>query len=409
MGRLKAHLLLLAALILAACGGIDRPGQAPYEHVLIYCALGYNNLSGSLRSNFNQIQEGVLPGLASDRAIVAFCHNTAGSSYSTANPPCLVRLYRGSDGRPVADTLKIYTEISLSASKEALRTALEDIQELFPSHHYGMIFSSHGSGWIPAGYSDSSASTASLASAAAPQRRWPETKAIGNQYVSSGGRISIQWLDMADFADAIPMRMDYMILDACLSGSVEMAYALKDHCDYLVVSPTEILTYGMVYTTLSWDMLRGREADLLTYSREVYEFYNNKTGSDRSATVSLVDCSKVEALADVFAGIVAAHHDALSSSLIPSVQHYYYSSAPYKVFHDLRDLARAMGASAAELASLDAALDACVLYHAETPTFFDLSLDRCCGLSVYIPDAARPRLNASYKTLAWNAKVRMIE
>ena len=63
----------------------------------------------------------------------------------------------------------------------------------------------------------------------------------------------------------------------------------------------------------------------------------------------------------------------------------------------------------AQLAPLDAALDAAILYHAETPAFFDLPLERCCGLSVYIPDPLRTKLNAFYRTLGWNRAVGLVE
>ena len=66
-------------------------------------------------------------------------------------------------------------------------------------------------------------------------------------------------------------------------------------------------------------------------------------------------------------------------------------------------------ASPAELARLDAALADAVPVHYETPTFFDLSLDRCCGLSVYLPDPSRATLNAFYRTLGWNQAVGLVK
>ena len=80
-----------------------------------------------------------------------------------------------------------------------------------------------------------------------------------------------------------------------------------------------------------------------------------------------------------------------------------------RFFYDLGDLAAQLGASPAELAQLNAALAAAVPFHAETPTFFDLRLERCQGLSVYIPEANRPQLNAYYRQLAWNKAVRLVE
>jgi hypothetical protein len=67
-----------------------------------------------------------------------------------------------------------------------------------------------------------------------------------------------------------------------------------------------------------------------------------------------------------------------------------------------------LDATPAELARLDAALDGCVLYAGATPKFFDLSLDRVCGLSVYLPYADKDKLNTYYKTLSWNKATGLI-
>lgn len=407
MHRLKAYLLVLVAVVLAACDGVEYVHKGPYEKVLIYVGLGYNNLSGNLMRNFEDMQTGILPSIASDRAIVAFCHNTASSGdYATACPPQLIQVRRGPDGKPVADTLKTYVNMALSPTKESLRQALQDIQALFPSKSYGMLFSSHGTGWIPAGYQSNTEASSIRQRKAASGQKWPETKAVGNQY--DGSSKNVRWLELADFVDAIPMQLEYLILDACLMGTVEVAWELKDICRYIVASPTEILTDGMIYKTLSWDMLSGSQADLPTYCKEYFDYYNNETGTRRAGTIALVDCSKLDALADAFGAIVSAHRDDIPGCLT-SAQRYYYSSSPLRFYYDLRDFGVRLGASDAELAALDAALAAAIPYHAETPAFFDLPLERCCGLSVYIPDPLRVKLNKAYKELGWNQAVRLVE
>ena len=407
MRWLKAYFLVLAAVILAACDGVEYVHKGPYEKVLIYVGLGYNNLSSNLLQNFADMQEGVLPGMASDRAIVAFCHNTASSGdYATDCAPQLIRVLRGSDGKPVADTLKTYVNMTLSPTKESLRQALLDIQEMFPSRSYGMLFSSHGTGWIPAGYQSNSGASSIRQRKVESAQNWPETKAVGNQYYGSSK--NIRWLELADFVDAIPMQLEYLILDACLMGTVEVAWELKEICRYIVASPTEILTDGMMYKTLSWDMFSGVEADLPTYCKEYFEYYNSETGSRRAGTITLVDCAKLDAVAQAFATIVDAHREDIPGCLA-SAQRYYYSSSPLRFYYDLRDFGACLGASGTELAQLDAALAAAIPYHAETPTFFDLPLERCCGLSVYIPDPLRVKLNKAYKELGWNQAVRLVE
>ncbi|MBP5635828.1 MAG: hypothetical protein J6W83_05530 [Bacteroidales bacterium] len=420
MRRIKTYLLLFVAVILVACNGFDRPYEGTYEKVLVYVGLGYNNLSGNLLKNLSDMQEGILPGVASNCAIVAFCHNTASNGdYSTVNPPRLVRVLRGSDGKPVLDTLKTYESMSLSPTKESLHEALLDVQKMFPSHSYGMLFSSHGTGWIPAGYQSgneaSSIRQRALSSDDYPyssfagvsgESPWPETKAVGNQYILSAK--NVRWLELADFVDAIPMRLDYLILDACLMGTVEVAWEFKDICRYFVASPTEILTDGMIYKTLSWDMLSGAQADLQTYCEEYFDYYNGQSGTRRAGTIALVDCSQLDALATAFRAIVDAHRDNMFDCLA-TVQRYFYSSSTYRFYYDLRDFADQLGATPGELAQLDAALAAAIPYHAETPAFFDLPLERCCGISVYIPDPLRTKLNSFYRTLGWNSATHLVE
>ena len=272
-----------------------------------------------------------------------------------------------------------------------------------------MVFSSHGTGWLPDNYNSNSERSSLRSSLPEPASSWPLTKGVGNQFSGSFRDPDIRWIELQDFAAAIPMKLDYLILDACLMGTVETAWELRNVCDRLVFSPTEILAAGMVYNTLSWDMFSGSQPDLETYCRQYYEYYDAQSGSYRSATVTLVECGKLDALADAFGAIVAAHRDKLSISLAGSVQHYYYRGSKLSFFFDLRDLADQLGATSAEMARLDAALAEAVSYHAETPTFFDLKLERCCGLSTYIPDASRPRLNAFYRTLSWNDRVRLGE
>ena len=408
MNRVKAYILVLAAVLLSACHGFDIPHKGPYEQVLIYYALGYNNLHSQLEQNYQQIGEGILPALSSEKAIVAYCHLSDGADYLTPTDPVLVRIYRDSHGQTVMDTVKVYEGVARPASKEAVRSALEDIQKMYPSKHYGMLVSSHGTGWLPADFESYNESPYLRSRAVEPDRQWPLTKALANQYSRSGSRIQVKWMEVSEFAQAIPMKLDYMILDACLMGAVEVAWLFKDICDYLVVSPTEVMDTGMIYNTLSWDMLSGPEADLRTYCQEYFDFYDAKSGSYHSATIALVDCSALGELADAFARIVSAHRSALVPGLMKTVQRYYYNSSPYRCFYDLRDLCVQLGASQSELAALDEALSRCVLYHAETPTFFDLPLERCCGLSVYIPEPTRPRLNAFYGQLEWNARVRLL-
>ena len=127
--------------------------------------------------------------------------------------------------------------------------------------------------------------------------------------------------------------------------------------------------------------------------------------------MSLVDCTKLDRLSEVFGEIVSRRRGALDGISRDEVQKYFYRDNRFPFFYDLRDLADRMAPGEELMSELDAALSDCVLYHAETPSFFEdlLPLERCCGLSVYFPDPAWPVLNDYYRTLGWNGAVRLLE
>lgn len=431
---------------------LDRVHSGGYENVFIYCGLGYNNLSTYLRANLDDLQEGTLPGLNDGRAIVAYCQNTDintprayidPDSAGFSSPPVLMQIYRY-QGQARIDTLKVYDEERISTSPEAFRKALEDISSLFPSEHYGMLFSSHGTGWLPQGYTlkgenTDYANALNLQEAEEEKensQQFPLTKTIGAFYRGSSSN-SIE-IDIRDFASSVPMKLDYLIFDACLMGNAEVVWELKDICDYLVVSPTEVLAQGMVYESLSWNLLSSKKADIETVCKEYFKRYDALSGYNRSASISLVDCTKIEKVADVFSEIVSYNNDSykryVQRDSIPSdpadrdslsyyeyylkvtrelnsrrkqIQGYFYDAKAY--FYDIRDMAAHIGASESQLSELDAALENCIVYHAETPYFFNTPLENCCGLAVYLPHEDWEKLNAYYRRLSWNDTVGLVE
>ena len=401
---------LLCVLLAVSCGRdglLDGDGE--YSRVFVYCGLGYNNLSPNLETNFEDLCSECCPNPAG--TWLWWRSGTTPRPPTTTAPPTapvLMHVYRDR-GVVHADTLKVYPENTVSASADAIREMLLDVKRMFPSESYGMLFSSHATGWIPQGYpSGGEAHVASLQSED-PGRPLPLTKTLGAQY--DGNSSNSREIDIRDFADLIPMHLDYIIFDACLLGCVELAWELREVCDKLVFSPTEVLAQGFVYGPMVLNLLGGVEPDLKAVSREYFERYDGMQGDYRSATVSLVDCTKLDRLAEVFGEIVSRRRGALDGISRDEVQKYFYRDNRFPFFYDLRDLADRMAPGEELMSELDAALSDCVLYHAETPSFFEdlLPLERCCGLSVYFPDPAWPVLNDYYRTLGWNGAVRLLE
>lgn len=415
MWRLRHIVLALSvvSLVMASCRKEEVPYEGEYSSVAVYYALGFNNLSSNLKGNFNDLVNGWLPPVSSDKALLAFCHNTAESSnYVKSNSPVLVRLYTR-DGATCVDTLKTYPADMVSASPSTLSEVLSDVREMFPSKGYGMVFSSHATGWIPSGYRVNSESSVwdvdPQGAVEQPDGEYPLTKSIGAQYYRLPGSPTTYAyeMDVRDFVDAVPMKLDYVVMDACLLGGVEVAWDFKDVCDRIVFSPTEVLAQGLIYSTMAQRLLRGGSADLQGVCRDYFSYYLAQSGSRQSATISLVDCSALEELAEVYAGIVESCRAGFDSVDRGDVQAYFYDSKSW--YYDLRDAAAHAGANNTQLDLLDEVLGKVVLYHDETPYFFKLPLDRCCGLSTYLPDPSRTRLNEYYRNLSWNKAVGLLK
>jgi hypothetical protein len=157
----------------------------------------------------------------------------------------------------VRDTLKIYADTTVAARKAVVSDVLNLAKDRFPAKSYGMLLSSHGTGWAPQGYCYSPPDKTSggifgldsylYDGPAKYHEKDPLLKSIGSHYNGSPSR-SIE-IATSDLAAAIPMHMDYILFDACFMGCVEVAYELKDKCDMMCFSQAEILSNGMDWST----------------------------------------------------------------------------------------------------------------------------------------------------------------
>ena len=376
----------------------------------------FSNLSSNIAEDENDLCGGAIPAAGSSDVLLVYSHHLdrTGDSNIPTNP-VLVRVYKDLQGKQRRDTLTVYPDTDVSASAEVFHKVLCEVKDKFPASSYGLLFTSHAKGWLPVGFNDSYPEYdvwgAPMLRAFSLNHRSPErvvyplTKCLGIEYGKNTG------IDIRDLADAIPMKLDFFLMDACLMGCVEVAYEIKDKCKYLVFSPTEILSNGFMYYSMAGHLMNTPTPDLKRICEEYYEFYNAQSGVYKSATITMVDCSKIDALAQVCKDIVSSHRDGLDAINRNDVQPYFYynysDTLPW--FYDLRDVMEKAGATVQELSLLDAALDECLMYKASTETFFDLKLERVCGMSMYLPYPNKLELNNYYKTLSWNKATGLIQ
>lgn len=406
-----------------------------YRNVFIMYSMGFNDLRGYLKEDISDVLASSL--MKNRRDIVLVCSHI--SEYANKYPyyfdpeirvsPTLTKISRNIDGSVQKDTLLVMDENAIAASKDVLSEVLAYVKENFDAETYGILFSSHGSGWVPEGYlSDPEAFDPQTEDdddwlvpiALRPRKYAPAyhlrrddeivVKTMGVHYITLEETTE---MEIADLASAFPFKMDYVIFDACYMGGVEVAYQMRNVTDKLIFSQTEILGDGMDYKTITSYLFAEGGPDLQGFSQRYYDYYNSRSGQYRSATISLIDCSKLDALAQMTKELLAKYRSGLEDLQVTrDVQRYYRSGYAKKQqwFYDFGDIVEKCGLSDQDKALFNEKLDDAVIYKAATPVFLsDIKINHHSGLSMYLPfTEKRDYLNNFYKTLEWNKAVSLV-
>lgn len=423
---------LISAICLSGCGwfGHEKPhgGEVDtWSKVMILYSAGFNSLSSSLSDDIEDLAGGELPGEKDDKAVIVVSHLTKNgqSSYLIPTHPQIIRLYRDKKSRVVRDTLMTLPATELLTMPSVMEKSLKFIQENFKSEHYGLILSSHATGWLPSGYyTKSNQGTSWYSRKAVSARKLPEgavpyieevlpgpaVKSFGQELyqetVSSSSLISYE-MELPALAASIPMHLDYLLFDACLMGCVEVAYELKDIADYIGFSPAEVLSEGLDYRNITLRLVMPKTADPMAVCEDYYNYYDAQGGEFKSATISYIDCRKLDALAAVCKDLFAAHREDIKTLNPSDVQGYFRFNKHW--FYDLEDILVKAKITESEKTRLKDALSSCVLYNECTSRFISIDIATHCGFSMYLPCNGSASLDTFYKTLAWNRATGLVE
>lgn len=413
------------------------------RRVLLFYECGFNSLYNDLRSDANtELDEGLIPGCKrNDNVLLVFSKLAETSSYKPVKS-YLRRLYINADDEFVSDTLRVFDESVIAASGETMREVLSFVKDKFPAKSYGMVFSSHGSGWMPPTYYNNPREFerkyySSLIGASVPMgtcdiHTSDQTPAFGGipdfDRIPGGdlrtedplahlvrslgnekGSPDDHEMDLEEFADGIPFHLDYLLFDMCLTAGVEVVYALRDKADFLGVSAAEVLADGMFdYTKIASFLIGSDRPDLTGLFKDSFDRYDRQSGKMRSSTVNLVRTDGVENLAAVCSTLVRKYRTAIDNAPDDRIQGFFRMDRHY--FFDLEDVFAKCGASEDDLALLRDAIGKCVVYRNHTSSFMDaFEIKTYCGFTTYLPCAGTTLLDSYYKEEAWNRAVGIVE
>lgn len=410
---------LLLLLPCASCKKINQQENEPAKtrKVLLLYADGYNNLPGYMTDDVKDLGSAAPKEYLRDRySVLVFKHFaevTAGLyDYRKKVHPVLTELYRDADGNVITDTVKIYPDTMTTSSIHGLREVLEDVKTMYPAVEYGLVYSSHGTGWVPEEYYDnyeiknSSAHTAHEA-AGHPSITGridllyePLVKSMGCQAYYDKNTLRTKEIDVRQLQNAFPMHLKYLILDACLMGGAETAYQLRHVTEKLIFSACEVPAGGFDYKNLPDRVLYPVVHDF----KAVCDDYSKMHSSH---TVALVDCASLEDLAAACRTLFGKYSSAMAGLKASDVQRFYRGYHPW--YFDLRDMMVKAKASEEDLATLDEALSCCIEYKLNSNSFMgDISLKTYCGLSMYMPSVGNSELNSYYLGYDWNTVTDLI-
>ncbi len=336
MKRQYTLILLFAVLWFAGCGQKEPPAPPPVDDdpktFIMYGNINYSYFKQNVESAARAVAAGAL--IEGQRVIV--CSEVLGSQGKIAQNIIfeLLRDRTVSKGYR-CDTLRVYKgdDVKTTLDPADMKYLLGEMRELAPANHYGLALGAHATGWVPKEITISSsglrAKTNGFSDLWAPIGENPLTRYIGHTDALYN---NVYRIDIADFAASVgSMEWDFVLFDACLMGSVEAVYEMRDLAPYLIVSPAEIMIDGFPYDDVvkvlfnDWTNLKGVCAAYMAH-------YSNS-----NATISLVDTSELENLAKTVRNIRIKGYNTVDPTAAV-IQ--YYEGLPNHVFYDLDDYMR---------------------------------------------------------------------
>ena len=298
--------------------------------------------------------------------------------------PSLKHLFLLESGKVGINIITQYNE-QCSTSPTVFRDVLNTMIDKSSGNQYGLIYWSHGNGWLPGLRPDNGL-------------RYP-TRALGSDGIYS--------MDIEDMSNVLLENKTplFIVLDACFMGAVEVAYTLRNSTYYLIASPAETLGLCFPYHLMIPELIKGSQ-ESLSHSLDKYldycysDYYNDGT---ISGMASLIDCTQMESLASAFRNIMINHKYGITKDSIQSFDCTY----PH-IYYDLGDFAHNIATDSLALSLFDHQMCKTVVHKVTTPSVFTqtggrdsmLTIKNCSGLSTYI-FGTTPIYDNAYKQTEW--------
>lgn len=388
--KLKIYLILsFLPMLLAACGGDDPipvPELEDRRTVLVYMAAD-NSLARFTSEDLEELKTGWAQMNISGMHLLVYI--------DTGSSPRLIELEK--EGSNVVETLVKEYEDRNSVGVTETQEVFADVfgNTRYQAGSYGLVYWSHGDGWIP----NPLLST-----------RWiGQDTGDGTHYMNIDGLVEV--LETAP-------HFDFILFDACFMQSIEVAYELRDYCDYYIGFPAENPGPGCAYDKmLPYMFQKGGAVQMAAATFGHYEeLYTGGRGDNDNWTmgtaVGVLKSSELDGLATATATALAgitADGSVLRATVFDYDQRDDWSSSRVG-YYDFVEMMETLVEDDALLNEWKQAYEAASIYWSTTPKIYSMStglfsMERAHGVSHYIPSSstsssAQAAL-AAYRSMSW--------
>lgn len=364
---------LFLVISLAGCSKDDpTPQEAPVRTVLVYMIA--SNLGGDLTNNIDAMISVATPdNLNGGNLLVLYSKNEAETE--------LFQIKQGDNQIVTRHHIRDYNGQS-GISPSLMQDVIQDVITDFPAKSYGLVLSSHGTSWLPNGYSS---------------------------MLRSFGEENGKRMEIYELAEALPDNtFDFILFDACSMGGIECVFELKDKADYIVASPSEVLSRGFPFDEILPYMFTER-ANVEEMANSFYTFYKNY--SMPFANVGVTKTSELGELAAITREILqSAGMEEIYALPLSEIQTLSNLPGSATRLYDFDDLISHL-ANNDQYTRFQTILNQTVVAKYTTDIIYCTQpngshgryypVEQFSGLSIYPPQEKLTELNAWYKQLKW--------
>ncbi|MCD7901358.1 MAG: clostripain-related cysteine peptidase [Bacteroides sp.] len=380
MRKCFVFMMIFLTMVLMGCSNDDTSEETSIADrtILVYIA-GDNTLSGFVDDDINEMREGMKSVDATKNKLLVY--------YDKGSEVKLIRLKKDNGGSIRKEVVREYNarnSVGITEMKEIITYVFSS----YPAANYGIIFWSHGEGWLP-----SSTST-----------RW-------------FGQDRTNYMEIAELKNVLEAApsFEFIFFDACFMQSIEVAYELRNFTKYFIGSPAEIPGPGAPYQVVVPAMFSKTNA-ALNIARNYYNYYaqkydENKANSNSNWTagvsISIIDANELELMASETEKIVLNYMEEGVDIDVVGVVCYDNSRTSKRYYYDLVGIIENMTNANEDFKKWLDFYNALVPFYNATDKVYSstnsamISMVGSKGVSTYIPRKQFSSLNNYYKSLEW--------